>query len=253
MYDSLMCDFSNVLAAFGGDYFKGNPVIGTYGTDLPGPCTLAEPEAIRAATFYKKLIDIAAPGSTNWDWGGLHDAFAAGKIALAPNWYDFAPWAEDPASSQVSGKVGYTILPKGIDGTSENIWGGYGIGINRYASEKDQKAAWLFIVWATAPAIQTEGMALGYMPPTRNSVFKDPAIERNLPASLVETVRAAEEAYKPENVYLRPKIPQWIEADTIIYTELSKMLAGRKSPEKAMQDAAKQIDKLTGWDKIAPK
>jgi multiple sugar transport system substrate-binding protein len=61
------------------------------------------------------------------------------------------------------------------------------------------------------------------------------------------------EAYKPENVYLRPKIPQWIEADTIIYTELSKMLAGKKSPEKAMQDAAKQIDKLTGWNKIAPK
>ena len=42
----------------------------------------------------------------------------------------------------------------------------------------------------------------------------------------METVRAAEEAYKPENVYLRPKIPQWIEADTIISARVTIGPAG---------------------------
>jgi len=252
MYDSLMCDFSNVLAAFGGDYFKGNPVVGTYGTDLPGHCTLDEPEAIEAAQFYKKLIDIAAPGSTTWDWSGVHDAFAGGRIALAPNWFDFAPWCEDPQTSKVAGKVGYTILPHGPTGSSFNIWGGYGLGINRYASEVEQRASWLFTVWASCPAIQIEGSVLGYMPPTRISVFEDPALEEKLPPALVETVRAAEEAYKPENIYLRPKIPQWLEGDTLVYTELSKMLAGRKSPEQAMKDISEQMDKITRWAEIAP-
>jgi len=251
MYDSLMCDFSNVLAAFGGDYFE-NPVVGTYGTDLPGHCTLDEPEAIEAACFYKKLIDIAAPGSTTWDWGGVHDAFVAGKIALAPNFFDYASWAEDPTTSKVAGKVGYTILPKGPAGRSANIWGGYGMGINRYASEVEQRASWLFIIWATSPAVQIEGLPLGYMPPTRYSVFKDPAVEEKLSPPLVEALRATEKAYKPENIYLRPKIPQWLECDTVVYTELSKMLAGQKSPEETMKDISKQIDKITGWAQIAP-
>lgn len=253
MYDSLMCDFSNVLAAFGGDYFKGHPTVGTYGTDLPGRCTLNEPEAIEAARFYKKLIDIAAAGSTSWDWGGLHDAFAAGKIALAPQWFDYAPWCEDPATSKVYGKVGYTILPKGPAGRSFNIWGGYGLGINRYASEMEQRAAWLFMVWATSPAVQIVGLPLGYMPPTRYSVYKDPAMEEKIIPPLVEAMRATEKAYEPGNIYLRPKVPQWLECNSVIFTGLSKMLAGVKSPEEAMKDAAEQIDKITGWAEIAPR
>jgi multiple sugar transport system substrate-binding protein len=253
MYDSLMCDFSNILASYGGDYFKGNKDIGTYGTDIPGACTLGAPEAIEAATFYKKLIDIEDPGSTGWDWGGLHDAFVAGRLALAPNFFDYAPWVEDPSTSKVAGKAGYTILPKGPTGKSQNIWGGYGLGINGYSSETDQKAAWLFLVWATSPAIQYEGLDKGYMPPTRTSIYNNPDLSKKLSPALVETMKAIEMAYVPENNYLRPKIPQWIECDTIIYTELSKMLAGNKSPEKAMLDAASQVDQATGWAAIAPK
>jgi len=51
---------------------------------------------------------------------------------------------------------------------------------------------------------------------------------------------------------LRPKIPQWLEGDTLVYTELSKMLAGQKSPEQAMKDISEQMDKITRWAEIAP-
>ena len=60
-YDSLMCDFSNVLLASGGDYFD-NPDYATWGTSTPGGAALETPEAEAAAKLYKSILDQAAPG-----------------------------------------------------------------------------------------------------------------------------------------------------------------------------------------------
>jgi multiple sugar transport system substrate-binding protein len=58
----------------------------------------------------------------------------------------------------------------------------------------------------------------------------------------IVTASAVREAWKPENIGLRPKVPSWNQCDTIVYTELSQMLTGGKSPEDAMHDAKTQID-----------
>ena len=251
-HDSLMNDFSNVLASFGGDYFEA-PNIGDIGAENPGKSKLTEPEAIEAAEFYAKLLSIAAPGSTTWDWTGLAEAFAAGEIALAPEWHEFAGMFEDPSKSRVAGKVGWTILPKGPKGRG-NMYGGTSIGINKYASEDEIRAAWLFLIWATAPQTQYMILDAGFTP-TRYSVYQLPYIQTaiNDPNSqefkewpLAASLAAAQEAWKEENVYMRPKTPLWPQIDTIIYTELSKMLAGRQSPADTMKEIAKQSDRLTG-------
>jgi multiple sugar transport system substrate-binding protein len=49
-------------------------------------------------------------------------------------------------------------------------------------------------------------------------------------------------AWEPQNIGLRPKIPSWNQCDTIIYSEVSQMLVGGKSPKDAMHDAKTQID-----------
>jgi multiple sugar transport system substrate-binding protein len=42
-HDALMCDFSNLLRAYGGDYFENGQEVGTLGTTDPGPSTLDSP------------------------------------------------------------------------------------------------------------------------------------------------------------------------------------------------------------------
>jgi len=251
-HDSLMNDFSNVLAAYGGDYFEAEN-LGDIGTENPGKSLLTSPEAIEAAEFYNELLKIAAPGSTTWDWNGLAEAFAAGEIAMIPEWHEFAGMFENPELSKVAGKVGWTILPKGPKGRG-NMYGGTSIGINKYASDKEIKAAWLFLIWATAPQTQYMILDAGFTP-TRYSVYQLPYIQKamNDPESqeakewpLASSLIAAQEAWKEGNVYMRPKIPMWPQIDTIIYTELSKMLAGRQSPADTMKEIAKQSDRLTG-------
>jgi multiple sugar transport system substrate-binding protein len=60
------------------------------------------------------------------------------------------------------------------------------------------------------------------------------------------TYDAVSQAWEPENIGLRPKIEKWNECNTVIFTELSKMLAGDKGPEQAMQAAKEGFDRANG-------
>ncbi|WP_394841941.1 extracellular solute-binding protein [Pendulispora brunnea] len=242
-HDALMCDFSNVLWAYGGDYFQAGPELGLVGTKKPGKSILSGNEAIAAAEFYNKLLKLAHPGSRTWDWDGVASAFQAGQIAMCPNWHEFAASNE----KALPGKVGYAPLPRGPK-RSANIWGGTGVGINANASDKEQAAAWLFINWATSPATQFMTLASekGGGTPTRRSVYARPEVEaakkRPSPLPNILAAEAVNEAWKPENIGLRPKVATWNQLDTILFTQVSRMLAGEIKPDDAMRSSAEKFD-----------
>jgi multiple sugar transport system substrate-binding protein len=234
-----MNDFSNVLWSYGGDYFDNGADVGRYGSDDPGEPLLDRPEAIEGAEMYRKLVDIAHPASRGWDWTGQAEAFMAGEFAMGVIWHENAAGVE---SSKIAGKVGYVPLPRGPK-RSANMYGGTGIGINGVAPKRQQQAAWLFVNWATSPDIQLSNLKskVGGGTPTRESIYKLPEVEaaRKPPSKIpnVLTTEAVFEAWQPENIGLRPKIAAWNECDTVIFTELSKMIAGSQSAESCMKNA----------------
>ena len=132
------------------------------------------------------------------------------------------------------------------------MYGGTGIGINNSAPDDEQKAAWLFVVWATSPETQRMGLFSkeGGGTPTRQSVYNMPEVKaaekRPSDAPNMLTAGAVSKAWEPQNIGLRPKSQQWNKCDTIIFTEVSKMLAGDESPEKAMRAAKEGFDRATG-------
>ncbi|HWM09126.1 MAG TPA: extracellular solute-binding protein [Solirubrobacteraceae bacterium] len=238
-HDSLMNDFSNVLWAYGGDYFRDGPEVGRYGSDDPGEPLLDSAESIEGAAMYEKLLSVAHPASKGWDWTGLAEAFMAGQVAMAVEWHEFAGGIE---ATDLKGKVGYAPLPKGPKRTA-CMYGGCGIGINGVATDDEQKAAWLFVNWATSSDVQLANLKseAGGGTPTRESIYALPEVEKakEPPSDMpnVLTTDAVFEAWKPENIGLRPKIAAWNECDTVIFTQLSKMLAGQQGPEDCMRNA----------------
>lgn len=244
-YDSLQCDFSNLLWAYGGDYFAGGADLGTIGTEDPGSCTLTSDASIAAAQMYKKLVSIAHPSSTTWDWGGLGDAFAAGSLAMCANWHEFAAGNE----KALPGKVGYSALPTG-PARSANIFGGTGIGVNANAQDAERGAAWLFTNWATSPATQLSSLAssVGGGTPTRQSVYELPevmaATKRPSEFPNILAADAVQVAWQPDYIGLRPKIATWAQVDTIVYTELSKMLTSDLDEAATLQTIASQVDQV---------
>jgi multiple sugar transport system substrate-binding protein len=239
-HDSLMNDFSNVLWGYGGDYFPHGQEVGRFGSDDPGDPLLDRPEAIEAATVYQRLLSVAHPSSTGWDWTGLAEGFMAGQLAMCVEWHEFAASIE---SSPIKGKVGYARVPRGPK-AARGMYGGTGIGINATASEREQRAAWLFVLWATSKRTQLSNLEskVGGGTPTRESIYRLPAVRRaqHAPSKMpnILTTKAVFETWRPDVIGLRPKIAAWNECDTAIFTELSKMLAGQKTPERAMHDAS---------------
>lgn len=231
-HNSIFCDFSNVLAAYGGDYFIDENV-GSLGVREPKQISVMTPSFIGALNMYKKIIKSSAPKSLNWDWYDTAEAFKNGEIAMMPNWDENASSIENPSTSKVAGKVGYSILPYGLK-RSANIYGGSGIGINKHADEKEKQAAWLFIVWATSP--QTQLFVLkhpegGGIPP-RKSVYEDGDIKNVISGKegndkkyrAMPELPAVLDAWQKENAYYRPKIGNFYYLEQIIINTLHEML-----------------------------
>jgi multiple sugar transport system substrate-binding protein len=249
-HDSLMNDFSNVLWSYGGDYFDNGKEVGRMGSRSPGPCRIDSDAAITGAEFYNRLLGIADPASKTWDWDGLGAAFRAGRLAMCPNWHEYAASNEEV----LPGKVDYSPLPKGPGGTA-NMYGGTGVAISGNTMPNERGAAWLFIVWATSPQTQLANLKskAGGGTPTRTSVYELPEVRaaEKRPSSMPNmlTAAAVRQAWQPDKIGLRPKIPMWNECNTAIFTQLSRMLTGSVPPEEAMRSIKSRVDQIVerGW------
>ncbi|QHQ61625.1 extracellular solute-binding protein [Anaerocolumna sedimenticola] len=230
-HNSIFCEFSNILAAYGGDYFLDEN-INTVGTPRYKLVNALNNNFIQALDVYKKVASVSAPESVNWNWADSANAFRNGEIAMMANWDENYTYLEDSVLSKVAGKVGYSILPYG-DEKSSNIYGGSGIGINKYATETEKEAAWLYIVWATSKDMQLkvlrhpEGGSL----PTRNSAYEEikkqqqNEFDTNADTETMKNfMNAVQTAWNPENIYLRPKTSDFYDVEKNLIHNLHQML-----------------------------
>lgn len=252
MHNSLFCDFSNVMASYGADYFSDNNA-GSLGLTIGENLRIGEPDFIKALAMYKKVIKSAAPESMSWEWSDLVEVFKSGSIAMMPNWNENSSSIENIEKSKVAGKVGYSILPYGPV-KSANIFGGTGIGINNDASDKEKKAAWLFVIWATSP--QTELLVLKHPEggdiPSRKSAYNDADVKEMLLKNTSENAKyktllplpTVLKAWDKENAYYRPKLGKSYQFEGIIVNELYKMLKDNKSEVETAKAMAEQIKNI---------
>ncbi len=56
---------------------------------------------------------------------------------------------ENPKESKVAGKVGYAVIPKGPKGLQLPHVSNWSLSISKTSTPEKQKAAWLFVQWAT--------------------------------------------------------------------------------------------------------
>jgi multiple sugar transport system substrate-binding protein len=250
-HNSLFCDFSNVLASYGGDYFKDKDV-GSLGLSESKEPGFEDENFIKALEMYKKVISTAAPESKSWDWSSAAEAFKAGEIAMMPNWDENSSSLEDLNTSKVAGKVGYSILPYGPV-RSANIFGGTGIGINKHSSEKEKRAAWLFLIWTTSPQSELLGLKHpeGGVVPSRKSVYADSEIKSVMESDIMNyryrtmlSLPTVVKSWKNENAYYRPKLGNGYNVEKIIIDGLHRMIEDNVGPKETADSMLKQIKML---------
>ncbi|MGQ9615372.1 MAG: extracellular solute-binding protein [Spirochaetota bacterium] len=229
------------------------------GTRNPGPSRWGDDQSIMTLTKMQELYKLAHPESLSWDWSGVNNAFQTGKVAMCINYGEFAATVEDPNQSVAAGgKVGYELDPKGepswiINGGKAVNCTNYGIGgiaINGNLKKDLQRAAWIFVVWATSAPVQKMVLKELGGTPTRMSVLTDPEVvaaskrPTTMPNAL--TYPPILKGIMPPHVVPGPKIPKWNEYAVIQCVEISKCMAGKQGPEETAKILKKKLDQMNG-------
>ncbi|MDD3795388.1 MAG: extracellular solute-binding protein [Lachnospiraceae bacterium] len=228
-HNSSYVEFSSIMSAYGGDYFEDEDV-SLLGTGSEMEIQSNSEGFVKALAVYQKLTRQTTKQSGRLNWDQSAELFKKGKVGMMVNWDENAAMIENENDSAVAGKTGYSVLPYG-DSKSANIYGGSGVGINKYISEGHKLASWMFIVWCTSPEIQilTFLEKEGGNMPTRSSLLHLIAAQYMM---ILPQAPAVINAQKQSYVYYRPKLEAEYEFEKMMQENLEKLLLEEVTPEE---------------------
>ena len=178
-----------------------------------------------------KCID---PAVTTYTW--VFDAspsFLNGTRGMFFTWPFMADVANDPEESKIAGNVGFAPNPA-VD-TSASADGSEFLAIPVYSENVEE--AWRFIQLATSYEFQKQqGVNTGWLPIYSELLEDEEVVEANPVAPVVK------KAYEyPTRGYYSPNYGRWTE---ILAHEIHEALNQKKSAKDALNDAAKEIEKI---------
>ena len=143
-------------------------------TTSAGKSNLASPQSIQSFQFYGDLLRNYGPqGATMLHWSESTSIFMEGKAALIFDANVFKSLYENPKESKVVGQVGYTTIPAGPAGPVPHV-SNWSLAVSGTSTPEKQKAAWLFVQWATNKQ-NVLGALMAGVPAGRASAWNDPS------------------------------------------------------------------------------
>ena len=187
--------------------------------------------------FRQNLMKYMPPGVVSWDHAEAVNAFAQNQVAMITEWSAFYATLTDPKTSKLGDCLGVAPEPSGVAGRLPAL-GGFSLAATSQASEKEQKAAWIFIQWATSEAIAKPYVAAGGVS-GRMAVYDDPAVKATY--TFVEPMVASWQKGVPE---FRPRFPAWPAVSEIIAEFGSKMMLGEVTTEQGAQEIGTRMEAI---------
>lgn len=226
--NAVMRHFSDFLWQAGGDFL-----------DEDMHPTFNGPAGVEALQFLVDMIykyEVVPPGSVSFGWTEARTMFAQGGGAMLYDWPSAPPLLDDPERSQIVGEYAFAPVPGFRTNISTAV--AHGFGVNRFSSQKELAAD--FIGCMTAPEQQYVEYSLRGTFPARNSV-----VERIInEATDIERARLVALQGVADTGKSWPAIPEMSEIERTIYDELERALIRTKSPQQALDDAAKQVEAI---------
>jgi multiple sugar transport system substrate-binding protein len=209
---------------------------------VDGRCAVASPESVSATTDFLSALRDAGP--TDWPdqrWYELAIDFGRGHYGLIVDSDHYVAYFEDPAISDVAGRIGYALPPVGPTGERQpNLWT-WSVVMNTRARDRD--AAWRFVEWATGADFLHRSTFEGNMNPTRRSVWDDERFRAHT-ATWGAFYDVARTLIEHEAAVLVTPAPNYIAIATRWVEGLLDAFAGRAELEEALDAAAGEIDAL---------
>ena len=225
-YDSITMGFQQVMWSFGGSY--GDPK--TYKVDG----YLNSEDSVKALEYYKDLIKFAPPDAPNYYWQETLEAYNAGKVAMAMDYFAFLPGAIDSnRNPNYHDKSGFFIAPAGPKGHYISI-GGQGMSISSYS--KNQDIAKDYMKWFMQKPVQEKWAKLGGFTPHKEVLQSDIFLEAT----------PFNKAFAASFPYLRDfwAIPEYAELLDVCQTNWNAVIVGLKSPKEALDEIVRKHEQI---------
>ena len=187
--------------------------------------------------FRQDLAPYMPPGYVSLDHADAVNAFAQGQVAMLTEWSAFYSTLTDPKTSKVTDCLAVAPEPAGPAGRLPAL-GGFSLAVASQAPPKEQKAAWLFIQWATSEAIAKEYVQAGGVS-GRQSVYDLPDIRASY--KFVEPMVASWQKGVPE---FRPRFPSWPAISEIVAEWGSKMQLGQVTIEQGSDEIGRRMEAI---------
>ncbi len=147
-------------------------------TTEDGKANIASPESIAAFQFYGEMLRNYGPqGPSMFHWSESTSLFMEGTAAMIFDANVFKSLYENPKESNVAGKVGYTTIPAGPAGKVPHV-SNWSLAVSGTSTPERQKAAWLFVQWATNKE-NVLGALLAGVPAGRASAWNSEEFKAN--------------------------------------------------------------------------
>ena len=198
---------------------------------------LMSKESQAGLQFRQDLMKYMPPGIVSYDHAEAVNALAQNQVAMITEWSAFYSTLTDPKTSKLGDCLGVAPEPSGTAGRLPAL-GGFSLAVAAQAPEKEQKAAWIFIQWATSEAIAKPYVEAGGVS-GRTAVYDDPAVKSKY--SFVEPMVASWQKGVPE---FRPRFPAWPAISEIIAEFGSKMMLGEVSTEQGAKDIGSRMEAI---------
>ena len=231
--------YPSLFRGFGGSWGAPNNIV------------VNSPEAVKALAWYVDTLTAYAPAAVrNWNWPDIADAFSQGTIGTYIDAHSSAAVINNPEKSKVIGKIAYARWPKGPNGKRvTSIWN-WGFPVNAALTDKQKKATWLFILWATSAETQARTSWKFAGPAKRSginrvSLWRSPEFAAAMKDAGDNFIPAAIESLEQDtDVDWRPRVPQWPAIGETMATAIQSALVGQKPPKEALDEAQARIQQL---------
>lgn len=196
---------------------------------------LMSAQSQQGLNFRQNLIKYMPPGVVSWDHSESVNALAQGQVAMITEWSAFYPTLTDPKTSKIGDCLAVAPEPAGPAGRLPAL-GGFSLAVSAQAPEDHQKAAWIFIQWATSDAIAKAYVEAGGVS-GRTAIYTDPAIRAKF--SFVDPMVASWQTGVPA---FRPRFPSWPQISEIIGEWGSKIMLGQTSVAEGSKEIGTRME-----------
>ncbi len=225
-YDGITMGFQQVMWSYGGSY--GDPE--TYKVDGH----INSDDVVKALEYYKSLKAFSPPDSPNYYWAETLDAYKAGKVAMAMDYFAFFPGVvSSDQNPNYYDKTGFFVSPAGPKGHAISI-GGQGMSISAYS--KNQEIAKQYLKWFMQKPVQEKWAQLGGFTPH----------EEVLQSEVFLNATPFNKAFAASFPYLQDfwAVPEYAELLEACQTGWNQVIIGSKSAKEALDDIARKHEAI---------